>query len=306
MPKVPSKKGRETRVDINAPYSLIVQEEQEEELTVINILITTHGSLSDIQSYNSRSNRNNPNISTIQQLKMDPSSSFKLNRIDLDESGECSRISKENMHEIIDAVNDRYTQSGSIFSEELNNLLNSQQEIVKEKYFNIAKDIAQSNYNIAVIDYDFGIKNKKPNGVKPVRKLSYEFVMRPHRDDLMVINKSYSWDTGIEGVKPFIIYTSDQTLESMINESIYSDTNHDLTLYILIIKILSMCEVNGNKNIELNIIDTSCNAQRNVANAKIGNFDFTRVPKGGKKHKRTKRRKGTRRKRKGTRKIFYK
>jgi hypothetical protein len=255
--------------------------------TVINILITTHGNLPSIQTYGSRSNSKSQNISTVENLKIDPSSSLKLNRVNLDETAECSRIPQEDMHDIIRNVEEQYRENGSIISEGLVAFLNSQQDVRKDIDFNRSQELVELYSQI-------GKHMKKPS------RLTYKFAMRPHSDSSMVINKVYDWNTDVPGVMPFLIYTSDIELKFSIFNAIYDNTKIVKTLFILIKDILKVCEQAGITNIELNIIDTSCNALTGIANAKMEDTGFSRIPKGGKKRKRTRRkvRKGTKRRRK--------
>jgi len=267
--------------------------------TVINILITTHGSLSSIQTYGSRSNSSSKNISTVEKLKVDPSSSLKLNHVNLDQTGECSSINDNDMNNIITSVSQEYTNTGSIFSQGLTDFLNEMQEQKIETKFSSSKKISDLEYSIASREYSLGDRSKMPSLPKSIQKGSYRFVMHPHSDSLSVINKTYDWNSGHKGVLPFIIYTSDIELKSAIFNAIYNNTETEKTLFILINDILKVCEQMGITNIELNIIDISCNALTQVANAKFIEGQFYRVG-GVKKYRKTRRkmRKGTKRRRK--------
>jgi len=300
-----------------------------ESVTVINLIIIAHGELPDMQTYNSRSNDKNQNISSLFELTRpytDNSTDtgiheVKLNNIMVDETGECSRYSVSNIKNIQKQLEENFHQTGSIIDGNILDFLNSIQSSnnehrlvtqleEKEKYkldmtryeemLNLyynekeryEKRKLYSNQNGFPPPQPFMIK--KPIKPDPPRKKNvsasnptFQFKLT---DPTKIYNKRYT-QAIFPGVSPpFIIYTSDVVLSTIIERQIYSySLEEGPNLFEFISTILRVCSALHKTNVEINIIDLSCNDLQNRGNAKI--------PGGGKKYRNTRRRKETRRKR---------
>jgi hypothetical protein len=235
--------------------------------TVINLLITTHGILSQVTPANVRSN-DDKILKTSDFKSYFGLKQLKIKNIMVDQTRSCPKIGKSGMDIVIGLAETLYSFGEPLCHEDLLEILNYQQDIQKDI-------LAKSNTSL---------------------RMDYQFVM--NENVVMMIDKFYDFDTKLEGIKPFIIYC-DENIKSEIEREIYS-IPHERTrtsLSELIRIIILVCKTFGKKNIEINIVDTSCNGLKNKGNSIFTTQDgFTRV--GGKKYKKYKKIRKTRKTRK--------
>jgi hypothetical protein len=294
--------------------------------TVINLLITTHGSLSNVQTYDSRSNTVNQNIFTTEETKrgLERIQTLTLNNIMVNETGECSRISREDMDVIIHSTEREYQKTGTIVNKDLLDILKDQQEEKKEENVQISRGAAETKselyrkdmkiyqmemdarqtqieYNAKYPEHAFTLEEEpiKPKKLlqKKIRKGTYTFVM--NNNITRFIDKMYDFDTGYD-IPPFIIFCSNDSAKGIIERVIYShSSSRSISLSSLIITILTVCDRLDIFNVVINILDTSCNNLSLRGNAvPDSNGVFHRVLKGGKKHRKTRKTRKTRKSRK--------
>ena len=286
------------------------------EPTVINLLITTHGGLPEIQPRGSRSNDSNSSIMSKDSFyaQYPKIRSLTLNNIMVNETKECSSISEEDMVINIEKVKKVFRETGTIFSKEIVDFLNSHQEGAKERMFqtdvsvfdstrkHYQTSMAAHNSSLKYAEFmeDFNTKYphlaedihveakpKRPPNPKP-RMSTYVFEMYP--DMVRIMDKTYDFDTRYSSTRPFNVLCEDRRLAGAIEEVIYSAQSDDtkITMYRLLISILALCSSFNKTDVVINIVDTSCNNLKSVGNARMtASGDFETVLKGGKKYRKT-------------------
>ena len=285
--------------------------------TVINLLITTHGGLPEMQTRGSaRSNVSNSNIMPKESIsaRYPKIRSLTLNNIMVNETNECSSISEQDMFSNTEQVKKVFSGTGTIFSEEIVELLNSQQEGAKEslfqsdvavfgstaelyqaekKVYNSGLEYAKfmegfnKKYPESAAEIPAAVKPKRPYNPKP-RKSTYVFQMYPDMDRIM--DKRYDFDTRYSSTRPFTVLCEDRRLARQIEQVIYTAQSHGpkTSMYQLLLSILAICDSFNKTDVVINIVDTSCNNLQSVGNARMtASGDFETVLKGGKKYRKT-------------------
>jgi hypothetical protein len=267
---------------------------------VVNIFIATHGGLSTkIQTRtNARSNSKSSAIFYMPQLTSGFDITCKLTQIMVNETAACSIHLLGSIISILGEAYNEYEKTGSICSEEVVKYLNEDQEKVKDMY--------QAEHQLKVAAFKAKVvgaeKPSKSDIKESKRRGTFEYMMLKYNNDTPIYNKTYTWHTGYEAfdLKPYYILAS--IFEAELSETIYADTTDNLTLMTLLSKIIYFYERKDITDLQINIVDTSCNDQYLRGNARIqADGSFSTVLKGGKKHKKTKKRKmrkGTKRRRK--------
>ena len=231
--------------------------------TVINLLICAHGSL--IGSTN-----------TLEQLIKDPLF-VKINLAMLDEINACINLSPEFIEsEVLTVANSVFSISKSLFVPSLI------QKVQEENQKSIREQNAlatQLNEDLAIIRMD------EPDYDKETKLHSTSPNFEMYADVTSLLDKRFNWTSDYSGVLPFGIYTENQELKFDILKTIYGviDMSHITFKYILqknerelgptlfgIIEIIKRkCIEKGIINVEINIIDLSCNGDNDSENGKI-------------------------------------
>ena len=263
--------------------------------TIINLLICAHGRLIG-------------SIDTLEKLIKEPLF-VKINLAMLDEINACINLSPEFIEsEILTVADSVFSVSKSLFVPSLIHKVQEENQKMIQEQNDTALRLNEQLAIIRIEEPDYGEENK-------LYSTTPNFEM--YADVKSLLDKRFSWTSDYREVLPFEIYTENQELKIDILKTIYgvNDMSHITFKYVLqknereigptlfdIIEIIkTKCIEKGIINVEINIIDLSCNSNNHSENGKIIMDSDTHELNvyaientGGKKQKKTIKRRTTR------------